>query len=386
MRRRSIGSFSCSSFSSGRAFTLVELLVVIAIIGVLVALLLPAIQAAREAARRSQCVNNLHNIGLAIHNYASARKTLPPAEVREGDPSIPPTSQQIKTLFSWVTLIMPYIEENNAFGQTNWNIRLEARDANGDTSHHQPLSLFTCPSEINQPSSIGIVNSFYGARGNYVGNAGMGFYWAEDLTPNLALKDWENYRNSNPNANPLSLRIGDPVNMTALGTFVVGSIPRTNLPDNVPVKGSFEGRRFESITDGTSNTAAVSELRLVPNGAQPDTRGAMHFGPAALYMHDWQPNVAFDARNPDNGDRLIIDYTRWCDRLGLPREISPCNASSPGTWEGKWQQFARGYHTAGVNVAMADAAVRFVSDDVDVIVWRAMGTADGGEVVNSSTL
>lgn len=361
-----------------RGFTLVELLVVIAIIGVLVALLLPAIQAAREAARRSQCVNNLHNIGLAIHNYASARKSLPPAEVREA-------ASQVKTLFSWVTVLMPYIEENNAFGQTNWNIRLEARDALGDTAHHQPLALFTCPSEVNAPSAIGIVNSFYGARGNYAGNAGLGFYWAEDLTPYQATAAWEGMLASNPSANPFALRVNDPPNMTHLGAFVVASIPSTGAPDTVPIKGTFRGREFKSITDGTSNTALVSELRLVPNGEIADTRGAMHFGPAALYMHNWQPNVAFDARNPDNS-RPIVDYTRWCDRLGLPREISPCNPSQPGTWEGKWQQFARAYHNGGVNVAMADAAVKFVSDDVDLVVWRAMGTADGGEIVDSSTL
>ncbi len=345
-----------------RAFTLVELLVVIAIIGVLVALLLPAIQAAREAARRSQCVNNLHNIGLAIHNYASAKTTFPPGDVR--DPFFN-GGTQVKSMYSWITLLMPYIEESNSYGLVNWLDGLEKNQDLPNPAHHIFLNTFTCPTESNQARDIGIVNKFYGARGNYVGNAGLGWFWAEDVSPNDQMKGWEAEGGDPLAARPLKAG----VHMTALGAFVVSSVK--------PVKG----REFGEFTDGTSNTAAVSELRLVPTE---DTRGAMHFGPAALYMHDWAPNVAFGTRNDANGLRAE-DFTRWCDRQGPAAEIAPCRQSSDG-WMGFWQHTARSYHVGGVNLAMADGSTTFVNDDIDIIVWRALGTTDGGEVVDSSTL
>ena len=349
------------------AFTLVELLVVIAIIGVLVALLLPAIQAAREAARRAQCTNNLHNIGLAVHNYASARQTLPPGDVR--DPFFNGGSQ-VKSMYSWVTLIMPYIEEANAHGVMDWTEGLEQNqgtdEQEGTRAHHLFIKTFACPSEVNQAADIGLVNKFYGARGNYVGNAGLGWFWAEDVSPNDQLEGW--LADTSAGGDSLKARPSvSGIHMTALGSFVVSSVK--------PLKG----RKFSDFTDGTSNTAAISELRLIP---ETDTRGAMHFGPASMYMHDWTPNVAIGEENSFNRLRAE-DWTRYCDRQGPAREIAPCRQASDG-WKGLWQHTARSYHTGGVNLAMADGSTRFVSDDIDLLVWRAMGSADGGEVIGST--
>ncbi|MEM8945180.1 MAG: DUF1559 domain-containing protein [Planctomycetota bacterium] len=370
-----------------RGFTLVELLVVIAIIGVLVALLLPAVQAAREAARRSQCVNNLHNLALAMHNYASSNGSFPPAELRRGDPSITPaSSRDVKTLLSWVTMMMPYIEEGNKFENTDWRIPLLGRNNAGDTSHHLTLATFTCPSEVNLPEDVGIVNNFYGARGNYVANSGRGYYYAKDITPELAIQGWEARLSSDPNADPLAIpasHADTAPHMTALGAFVVDSVlPVLGATDNDPVTGSSNGRSFAQFTDGTSNTAALSELRLVPGT---DTRGAMHFGPAALYMHDWPPNMPLDARHPLRPILRITDRTRYCDTEVAP-EIAPCQNTSAGNWSGVWQQLARSYHPGGVNLAMADGASRFVSDDIDQLIWHALATPDGAELIDASQL
>jgi prepilin-type processing-associated H-X9-DG protein len=341
-------------------------LVVIAIIGVLVALLLPAIQAAREAARRSQCVNNLHNIGLAIHNYASAKNTFPPGDVR--DPFFN-GGTDVKSLYGWITLLMPYIEEANAHGVMDWTEGLEQNQNLANPAHHIFLNTFSCPSEINQARDIGIINKFYGARGNYVGNAGLGWFWAKDISPNDQTRYWdETSAGKSPLEARPNLSSANTVHMTALGTFVVST--------NRPVKG----RKFGEFTDGTSNTAAVSELRLIPNE---DTRGTLHFGPASLYMHDWVPNVAFDAKNTLNNFNAE-DITRYCDRLGPAREIAPCK-SNVG-WEGYWQHSARSYHTGGVNLCMADGSTRFINDSIDQLIWLALGSADRGEVVDSSTL
>ena len=373
-----------TSVATRRAFTLVELLVVIAIIGVLVALLLPAVQAAREAARRAKCVNNLHNLGLAIHNYASSQGSLPPGDLRKGNLSNPsPSSRNVKSVLSWVTLLLPYIEEGNISTVTDWKVPHLGRFNSGDTSHHLPIDLFSCPSESNQAVDIGVASKFYGARGNYVANSGRGYYYAQDLTPEEQIRGWENKVSSNSNENPLLVRghhSDGAVHMTALGTFVVSNIEGGS--DTTPVTGKIKGRSFAQFSDGTSNTAAISELKLVPGK---DTRGAMHFGPAALYMHDWPPNMALGSRNPFNPAWKIEDWTRFCDR-NVAKEISPCRQTSAGNWSGVWQQLARSYHPGGVNLAMADGATRFVTDGVDRGIWHALSTPDGGEIIDSSEL
>jgi len=360
----------------------VELLVVIAIIGVLVALLLPAVQAAREAARRTQCVNNLHNLGLSVHNYASGQGSLPPSEVREGRSAEENANNRgVKTLLSWVTLLMPYVEEANSFAATDWRVRLEARNNSGDTAHHRTLKTFSCPSDANQPDEVGIVNEFYGARGNYVANSGRGFYYAKDVTPEQAIAGWDEYRETKPNADPLAIApSGDSgPHMTALGTFVVANLePKPGQGETSAITGTVKGRTFAQFTDGTSNTAALSELRLVPGR---DTRGAMHFGPAALYMHDWPPNLSFDTRHPLRPVLKIQDWTRYCNDE-VAGEINPCRGTSVGDWSGVWHQLARSYHPGGVNLGMADASTRFVNDSIDPVVWRALGTPDGGEIVS----
>jgi prepilin-type N-terminal cleavage/methylation domain-containing protein len=315
-----------------RAFTLVELLVVIAIIGVLVALLLPAVQAAREAARRAQCQNNLHQIGVALMNYESRAGEFPPADVRVNHPA----SGIPKTLHSWVTILMNYIEQGTVYRSTDWiNKTLEERDADHDTTHHIPLPSFNCPSDI----PVGIVNSFYGARGNYAANAGRGFVWMDDIR-------WE--QELHPKV-----------------TSVDDLLPDSSLEDY----GAFfvnRGLRVADATDGLSNTAAVCELRLVEGE---DTRGALHFGACTMYMHDVTPNSTKE------------DKTRHCDRRAAEL-IAPCRPTADA-WKGDWAHYARSQHVGGVNLQMLDASVRFVSDDVSLVVWRQLSTAYGEEVVSA---
>lgn len=363
-----------------RGFTLVELLVVIAIIGVLVGLLLPAVQAAREAARRTECLNNVKNICLAMQNYASTYGTLPPSEVREGNVEANPPVQ-VKTLYGWITILMPYIEEANAYSATDWNKRLETRFDEGDTAHHIVLKTFTCPSEVNPPAVVGITNDFYGARGNYVANAGTGWYWAEDVNKSQSLRGWHDNLASNPSANILEARpTAGGIHMTSLGLFRVANLLRSD-PGNEDsdLRGKVKGMKFSQITDGTSNTAAVCELRLVPGE---DSRGVMHFGPGSLYMHDYPPNVDFNKRGI-NG-LAVEDWTRYCDR-NVAREFSPCRPAN-AAWKGFWHHLARSYHPGGVTLGLADSSGRFINDDVDITAWHALGTPDGEEVVGLSSL
>jgi prepilin-type N-terminal cleavage/methylation domain-containing protein/prepilin-type processing-associated H-X9-DG protein len=129
-----------------RAFTLIELLVVIAVIGVLVALLLPAVQAAREAARRSQCVNNLKQIGLALHNYDTAHQTLPPGYVSNFDSNGDDTGPG----WAWAAMVLPQLEQVNAYTAINFNLNVERPE--NQTSRLPNVNVFLCPSDQVKPA------------------------------------------------------------------------------------------------------------------------------------------------------------------------------------------------------------------------------------------
>ncbi|TWT97727.1 hypothetical protein Pla108_18790 [Botrimarina colliarenosi] len=335
------------------AFTLVELLVVIAIIGILVALLLPAVQAAREAARRTECTNNIRQSGLALLNYESSQRKLPfGATQRYG---INPQTNQLytgdPTMFSWISTLMPYVEEASLYANVDWSVPLGARNDSGDTSHHLKFETYLCPSS----DEVGIVNNWYGARGNYAANAGIGFVWMNDPSPEQNCGFGSQFGCT---PHPFSSQDGNDVNW-----------PRRNPehPDSSLMRyGTFQvnrGRRMGEFIDGTSKTAAVCEVRTVEGT---DTRGTLHFGAAAMYMHDYVPN--------DDAS----DWTRYC----IENDFAPCRSTevTGGQWRGQWRQFARSAHPGGVNLLAVDGSVRFVPDDVDENIWKAYATPNGTEV------
>lgn len=157
-----------------RGFTLVELLVVIAIIGVLVALLLPAVQQAREAARRSQCVNNMKQIGVAMHNYHDSYNAFPPGWINRGANGNP--------MYGWAVNILPYIEQGALYDQLRpGQIPLVERYNASSTPEDQallqtPLSAYRCPSDVtralNDLENFGATNHFRVSTSNYVANVG----------------------------------------------------------------------------------------------------------------------------------------------------------------------------------------------------------------------
>jgi len=148
------------SFAAARAFTLIELLVVIAIIAVLVALLLPAVQSAREASRRAQCVNNLMQLALAVQNYESAHEALPPGVV---NPTGPIVEQPKGYHFGWLTQILPYMEARTIYN--HFNFKLGLYDTSNSTTRTTLVRSFLCPSDIGSPrGALGV------AMTNYAGN------------------------------------------------------------------------------------------------------------------------------------------------------------------------------------------------------------------------
>jgi prepilin-type N-terminal cleavage/methylation domain-containing protein/prepilin-type processing-associated H-X9-DG protein len=158
-----------------RGFTLIELLVVIAIIGLLVALLLPAVQAAREAARRAQCVNNLKQLGLALHTYETASRSFPPGYISNFDTSGNDTGPG----WGWAVMLLPHIEQKPLFDTVNLNLPIE--DASGLTSRLTPMAVFLCPSDsapltwtavTRDQSGIPLQSVCQVAEANYVGMYG----------------------------------------------------------------------------------------------------------------------------------------------------------------------------------------------------------------------
>jgi prepilin-type N-terminal cleavage/methylation domain-containing protein/prepilin-type processing-associated H-X9-DG protein len=189
------------------AFTLIELLVVMTIIGLLVALLLPAIQAVREAARRTQCMNNLMQIGLALHNYESAHEAFPPGCVNATRPIFdrPPGYH-----FNWICQILPWIEARTIYAQLNWT--LGAHLGENLTIRTQPISFFLCPSDPGAAAAGGFGGAAGFAGSNYAG---------------------------------MQHHLEAPIDVNQSGTFFLNSRVRV-----------------DDVTDGMGNTLFVSEKRL----------------------------------------------------------------------------------------------------------------------------
>jgi prepilin-type N-terminal cleavage/methylation domain-containing protein len=303
-----------------RAFTLVELLVVITIIGILVSLLLPAVQAAREAGRRVQCGNNLKQLGLAMQTYHTAIGSFPPGAIWQ-----PVGSSSCRTNFH--VQLFPYEDQVNLSNSINWNVAdlFWMNPANNPRVTSVVLPNMLCPSDglggmLLRSSETGYEGRQW-ARLNYFGVFG-------------------------------GLQIGDLV-----------STDRKKW-------GIFDGNRATTIAqirDGTSNTMCIAEGLTGPDG---DARG---------FLWSDQPCGAFVfAKHPPNSplaDQCFPDPV-WCNNL--PEQNLP---STTGDGAQTDSCAARSRHPGGVQVLAADGAVHFVADSIDVNTWQALASIANGEIL-----
>jgi prepilin-type N-terminal cleavage/methylation domain-containing protein len=332
------------------AFTLVELLVVIAIIGVLIALLFPAVQVAREAARRMQCTNNIKQWGIALHNYHSTYD------------QIPGLADNSNAAFSIHTYLLPYVEKTALATLVDTKIPLYESPSSG-TVWINPLhveaaqttdSLFRCPSNREPVAQIAIKtapnpNEVY-ACNNYVYCFGTG------------TGDFFDIRNRTD------------------GAFYQ--------------KSNFG---FNAFTDGTSNTMVLSEL-IVGEGNTGLLAGSLiadiqNSKLETTYMADFSPGSAANFAIIRDADVASLSPPKWRNDIGKGWIVGKCdstfynsylppNSKLPNIYCANFGFFAaRSHHSGIVNVLLGDGSVRTISSNISLDVWRAFSTIDGGEVV-----
>jgi prepilin-type N-terminal cleavage/methylation domain-containing protein/prepilin-type processing-associated H-X9-DG protein len=322
------------------AFTLVELLVVIAIIGVLVALLLPAVQAAREAARRSQCLNNLKQLGLAHQMHHDAIKCFPVDINRQ---STQPKHRPVLYL-----QLLSFMEGSTIRAAYNFNTTTTNAQNLALLSREEPMLL--CPSDESRLHEFAGNDKGGDRKASYGFNYGYGRYDQLAAQPVRRGPFWANPGIPNDNAKEEFYRFGKGAGV-----------------DNKDKDNSGQQINVKQITDGLSNTYLQLEMRQVPSdeeGTQDRRARVWIYNPGAYQiMTRMAPNSAA-------GD--VTACTTSNDYL------APCVRKSGGNVE----QFilgARSFHSGGVNASKCDGSAELVSDDVDLNVWRSQSTIAGDD-------
>ncbi len=318
-------------------FTLVELLVVITIIGILIALLLPAVQSAREAARRMQCQNNLKQLALAVHGYHAAHGVLPASKIQYGP------SSGYDRLMAWTVAILPFVEQQALYDLWDSNVSQNAPGLNNGnrTVRSTHLPLHTCPTDVVRPGMLVESSGEELAPGSYRGVAGKSIGYFTDCPDKCGTFDYgpEHYRLAE------SGRMGWRGPLHIVHTYDVRysgrSVPRVHHS------------RIDDIRDGTTNTLMIGEFHF-PAGSENLTWGnywARSGASGHVMLSSWNLRAAIDF------DQCFVEW-----------HAVRCNRS--------WGA----YHPGGLNWALADGSVRFISENVDIELLMDLASVAGGEV------
>ncbi|MCA9114250.1 MAG: DUF1559 domain-containing protein [Planctomycetaceae bacterium] len=311
--------------SSARGFTLIELLVVIAIIAILIALLLPAVQQAREAARRTQCRNNMKQLGLALHNYHDTASVFPPGGIGPELWSVHPSTKALQNIrTTWMQMILPQLDQGNLYNTfvpymngTNAGSVLASWEW---PNADTPIAALMCPSDPGAGK-----NSTLGFQGNY------------------------------------------GVCMGSTGTLVGSDGTATNLNGMFYQMSSIKMR---DLSDGSSNTVMAAENLVFDDvtgavDSSTDWRGAYYdnYGVTSWISTQFPPNT------------LQVDRLRRC----INKTHAPCTFTTAAN--SNTVMYARSPHEGGVHALLGDGSVRFVSENINTLLWNYLGSRADGNVI-----
>ncbi|HJT34523.1 MAG TPA: DUF1559 domain-containing protein [Pirellulales bacterium] len=343
--------------SRREAFTLVELLVVIAIIGILIALLLPAVQAARESARRSQCTNQIKQIAVGVQNYHDTHLRFPPFNVGNAGYN--------DHELSWRLLITPFIEQQQVYNMMTW-LR-DPHPNNTYPAYAVEIPVYQCPSDIRPP----MLSNRPQGRASYRG---------------------------------------------CVGTTVINI---ANLYGYAPTNGVFEimtpnveGIKFRDILDGTTHTMMIGEMaqgprsllsmEVIGNIMGPLNQTTMGKWSNGQYNLSAYLNCMATASNGyyitgttcpiANGGKDCYPGNRWHDgrpfcsafTAVIPPNGPSCSSNTSNDGSGIFTPSSR--HPNGAMIAMADGSAKFMNESINIMVWQALGTRAGGESVDNANL
>ncbi len=344
-------------------FTLVELLVVIAIIGVLVALLLPAVQSAREASRRTSCTNGIRQLGLAAHNFADVMGKFPVGVQIANTP--PNGDEKMLSAYrtpgfgpNWAVLMLPYFEQNALFEQNGAGINNYLPSNGADQSWRNvrsaQLKVFRCPSDPGHLNMFSL-NGGNWARGNYGGNAGPG---------------WLNWTIGGKSHDGGARDAAGNFRGLAAGVF-----------------GANYGSRMAELVsqDGSSNTILFNELRVGLNSS--DRRGTWAMGLAGSSMTAassigdcFVPNDNHE-KSDDIEDCSALRAAAGVGNDGLAAKRMGCSFdNAPMNWP-NWQAQSRSLHPGGVQVCFGDGSTRTVTNNIAQSIWYLLNSREDGKAV-----